>query len=209
MLHVMDSTVIMSLMQTSRGLTAFLAATFMLTSGCWCHGTPAKPRPGKAVPPKTARAKVAQPRTVKDYFLLLPDKYFETSRREVWLDEDCIIDIKNDYIHFPGDGAQSTLEVALFRYRGQVLVAVYDHYMEGSLDFLRYINGRWKNVTRQVIPVPFNGYKYQYKIPRYGTTIRVTANRFDEELPGRVAPEGKGKRAYDLVWTRGKFVVRR
>jgi len=104
-----------------------------------------------------------------------------------------------------GDGAQGTLQVALFRYQGRVLVAVRNEADMGFLDFLRYENGRWKNVTKAVLPVPFNE-RYIYTLPRYGTVIKVTTR---DDIYDDTERKPKVKRVYDLLWVRGKFKVKR
>ncbi len=161
-------------------------------------------------------AKVAAPKTVLDYFLLLPARgRFATetpkNQRRAWLREKSsdlkpVVDIKNDYILAPGDGAQGTIQFALFRYKGRVLVVMRDDFEDGTLDFLRYENGRWKDVTKQMMPVPYNVH-YDYHVPRWGTTIKVTAGRdyFEDVKPS----PNKGKKVYDLVWDKGKFKVKR
>lgn len=165
---------------------------------------------------RVASAKPAQPKTVLDYFLLLPNKsYFAVplskSQRKTWLRDRSasikpIVDIKNDYLLFPGDGAQGTIQFAIFRHKGRALVVVRDDFEDGSLDFLRYESGHWKDVTKQMMPAPYN-VRYDYQVPRYGTTIKVTAGRdyFKDTKPTR----NKGKRLYDLVWVNGTFKVRR
>ena len=53
--------------------------------------------------------------TVVDYYLLLPEKTFETPARN-WLQNATVIDKQNGYMRVTGDGAQPSFEVALFRY---------------------------------------------------------------------------------------------
>ena len=166
-----------------------------------------------------ASAKPAPPKTVLDYFLLLPATgQFATevpkSERKEWLYANPktfgatkpIVDIKNDYLLFPGDGAQGTIQFAVFRYKGRALIVMRDNFEDGTLDFLRYEKGRWQDVTKQMMPVPYNVH-YDYHVPRWGTTIRVTAGRnyFKDVKP---APN-RGKKIYDLVWVGGKFKVKR
>ena len=159
----------------------------------------AKPAASQSGPPKTAR----------DYFLRLPQVYFEMppAQRKAWLDgPGGLVDNAHDYVSFPGDGAQARMQMALFRYNGQVLVAVYLEAVDGLLDFLRYTHGHWRNVTRQVMPVAFSGDNV-YELPRYGTRIRVTANKFNDETQERVSKTGRW--LYDLVWRQGRLVVSR
>lgn len=166
-----------------------------------------------------ASAKPAQPKTVLDYFLLLPAKgEFATevpknerkkllyANAETFGPVKPIVDIKNDYILFPGDGAQGTLQFAVFRYKGRALVVMRDDFEDGALDFLRYENGRWTDVTRQMMPAIYNVH-YDYHVPRWGTTIKVTAGRkYFKDL--KTSPD-RGKKIYDFVWTDGQFKVKR
>ena len=163
-----------------------------------------------------ARAKPAQPETVLDYFLLLPkESYFasplSSSERKKWLYNKSgsvkpVIDIENDYILFPGDGAQGTLQFAVFRYKGRALIVVRDSFEDGSLNFLRYENGRWTDVTSAMMPAIYN-VRYDYHVPRWGTTIKVTAGRRYYKDVG-IAPN-RGQKIYDLVWIEGRFKVKR
>jgi hypothetical protein len=152
-----------------------------------------------------SQGKTTNPETVVDYFLLLPQKGFfelEKLERKKWLygTQGSVVDIKNDYLRMQGDGAQGSLQVALFRYKAQVLIAVYNEFEDGTLNFLRYDKGKWKDVTKVMLPVPFNR-RCTYTLPRYGTSIRVTrGNGFDYE--------GDGKKLYDLVWAKGRFLIR-
>lgn len=162
--------------------------------------------------PATAQRKPvrpAPPRTVRDYFLLLPQSYFEIGRdqRAIRLaSRGGIVDLRHDFLHFPPQDAQGALDVALFRHKSDVLVAVYVKEVDGILDFLRYRHGHWVTVTKSVMPVAYSG-DNEYALPRRGTTIRVTANKFSEETQQRAAPVGRW--VYDLVWRGGRFVVRR
>jgi hypothetical protein len=147
---------------------------------------------------------------VLDYFLLLPNSFFEIDRsvigRKKWLYGigRGVVDIKNDYLRMQGDGAQGTLNVALFRHKGKVLVAVQNEAEEGSLSFLRYAGGVWKDTTTEVMPIPYND-RNTYIVPRYGTTIKVLrGNSFYD-----TKPDAKRARVYDFVWTGGRFKVKR
>src|SRR5690349_14812825 len=81
-------------------------------------------------PPAAQAASTRPPKTVLDYFLLLPDKYFEVTRgrgeRLRWLrDTHSTVDVRHGYLSMNGDGAQAGLELCLFRRpEGSYLVAV-------------------------------------------------------------------------------------
>ena len=196
----------------------FVGIAIVLATGVSCSAstktTPAKTRTAKT---STTKSKTAQkpttgkPRTVVDYFMLLPQDYLDIppSKRGTWLygenSRGSIVDIKNDYIRMAGDETQWPIYMALFRYKGRVLLGVCivaDDWT--SFGLLRYENGRWKDVTTAMLPVPYNE-TYQYVIPRYGTTIKVTTGN-GVEHPSKY---GHGTKVYDLVWTQGKFKVRR
>jgi hypothetical protein len=155
-------------------------------------------------------ASTQQPKTVLDYFLLLPNSFFEIDRsvmgRKKWLygTGRGVVDVKNDYLRMQGDGAQGTLNVALFRHKGKVLVAVQNEFEEGTLSFLRFERGVWKDTTTEVMPLSYND-RNTYIVPRYGTIIRVLrGNSFYD-----TGHDAKRARLYDFVWTGGRFKVRR
>ena len=145
-------------------------------------------------------APASQPVTVKDYFLRLPDKYFEITqaqRKDLIGNENphSIVDLKHDYLYAGGDGAQPNLTVALFRYHGVVTVAVLDGGYDPNiptLDFLRFRDEHWINVTRRILPLPFDN-RLAYFLPRRGTIIRVRNSR--------------GRGVYNLLWKQGRFFV--
>ncbi|HEX8237640.1 MAG TPA: hypothetical protein VF600_16905 [Abditibacteriaceae bacterium] len=161
--------------------------------------------------PKAAKPATASPKTVLDYFMLLPQDFFEfpKSHLKSYLHDESgeilMVDKKNDYLRMAGDAAQATIYMALFRHKGRVLVGTYsDGEGGGILHLMRYENGKWRDVTKAMLPVPYND-NYIYIIPRYGTTIKVTTGNSEEDW----VEYGRGKKVYELVWTQGKFKVRR
>jgi hypothetical protein len=164
-----------------------------------------------------AHAQTAQPRTVREFFNLLPQKYFplegcsanptrqncEKARRayiESFLE---IEDTANGYWKSGCDGAQTCLTMALFkRVDGTYLVALKNEFEMGSENyFLEYKNGKWFDIASRTIP---NFSKNNiYELPREGTTVEVFARKNTDDIPER------GKKLYDLVWRNGKFSVKR
>jgi hypothetical protein len=149
---------------------------------------------------QTKRSESIQPKNIVDFYLLLPDKYFEADRdqRLHWMLDPArgaIVDIGNGYIFAAGDGAQTDLYVCLFkRSNGKNLIAVnyndkHDVF-ESFLDFYIYKRGKLLNVSKSVMPMAFNK-DFYYALPRYGNTIVVTNK--------------SGKKLYDLVWTKRVF----
>ncbi len=169
---------------------------------------------GLVIAPLASEAKPKTPRTVLDYFDLLPKHFFEveysgsnTNRRK-WLREGfnpdipannrSIIDLKNDFLRFPGDGAQGRLDIAVFRCKGQATIGVHNNFEEGDLSFWRYRNGKFIEVTKQVVPVGFNS-RNGYAMPRLGTTIRVFKSSFWFRFKPGMKP------LYTLRWRGGRF----
>lgn len=146
----------------------------------------------------------SKPHTVLDYYLLLPDKYFEADReqRVKWmLDQKhgAIVDVRNGYIYARGDGAQTSIYVCLFKKTdGSYLIAVKSHDPDTDeythLDFYVYENWRLIDVSKAALPVAVSE-ELRYAMPRYGTTIKVSNKR--------------GRKMYDLVWVRNRFKLKR
>jgi hypothetical protein len=169
-------------------------------------------------PLHTSRApQTRDPRTIADYFLLIPERYISVPRtqRPALLRHMQVgatgsgfeIDVANGFMEFAGDG-EFRHTVALFRRPdGSPLIGItysgfrVDERRGGGEDvselyFLRYDarTGIWRDVTRQMLPLPFNR-NARYNLPRRGTTIEVY---------------GEGDRKlYDLIWSQGRFRVRR
>lgn len=145
----------------------------------------------------------AQPRTVLDYYIMLPDKYFEADKeqRVKWMldrSRGAVVDVKNGYLYAPGDGAQTSIYVCLFRKPdGSYVIAVKSHAPDTDdftyLDFYAYDAGRLVDVTKTVLPVGEND-EFKYEMPRFGRTLRVSNKR--------------GKKIYDLYWIGDRFKLR-
>ena len=96
--------------------------------------------------------------TIVDYYLLLPDKTFETPARD-WLNNATVIDKQNGYMSITGDGAQPSFEVALFRYRdGRPLPAICEGELEGddsvTLNFYELgKDGKMRTAPREIFPI--------------------------------------------------------
>lgn len=157
------------------------------------------------------------PKTIRDFFTLLPDKYFtlEGCMRES--DKDCskaraeylktyteVEDIANGYFKGGCDGAQSCIEMAIFkRPDGTYLVGLATSgEMMNDFYFLDYKDGKWSNVSSMVVP-QFSK-KNWYELPRVGTTVKVYAKKIVEQGKDYEISE-KGKKLYDLEWKDGKF----
>jgi len=166
--------------------------------------------------PLAVFGQIKQPRTVRDFFNLLPQKYFLLEGCEPQSDKNCskarreyienfleIEDTANGYWKSGCDGAQSCLTMALFkRPNGVYAVALKIEFESGTNNyFLEYQNGKWLDIAARDVP---NFSKSNvYELPQNGTTIEVFAKNKNTEFGD------KGKKLYDLVWKNGKFSVKR
>jgi len=165
----------------------------------------------------SASAQTSQPKTVRDFFNLLPQKYFtlegcypetdkgcKKARAEYLRDFTEVEDVANGYFKGGCDGGQSCIEMAIFRRpNGTYLVglATYGE-MINDFYFLDYAGGKWTNVSPSVVP----GFskKNWYELPRVGTTVTVYERKVLEHLDDFDVTE-RGKKLYDLVWKNGRF----
>ena len=148
-------------------------------------------------------AQSSPPKTVLDYYLLLPEKYFEANKeqRVKWMldpSRGAVVDIKNGYIYAPGDGAQTPIYVCLFKRPGDFpLIAVKSHESDTldytHLDFYEYKDGKLVEVKNGVLPVKVNE-NFKYEMPRYGRTIEVS--------------DQHGRKLYSLNWSGRRFVLK-
>lgn len=155
--------------------------------------------------PATGRRNVAEGvrlRGVREYFYTLPERYLDIpteSRAALLQSAGAIVDAQNGYISLQ-NGASGRYVLTVFRRTDDSYLVALSHTRPGSsrslsrFFFLRYDLEKWSDVTDSVLPVPFDP-ALNYELPRVGTTIPVT-NR-------------AGAKVYDLVWTNGRFVVKR
>lgn len=164
-------------------------------------------------------AKDGDPRTIRDFFMLLPEKYFVLEGCDREKDRDCrqakldylktfteVEDAANGYLKGGCDGAQSCLEMTIFkRPAGTYLVAVStEAEMMIEQYFLDHQAGQWTDISAKVIP-EFGKDKI-YELPRRGTTVQVFAKKVTEKGDDYEVAE-KGARLYDLIWNDGKFSI--
>ncbi|MBC7901265.1 MAG: hypothetical protein H7070_14565 [Saprospiraceae bacterium] len=162
-----------------------------------------------------------QPKTIRDFFMLLPDKYFVLEGCERDTDKACrkakidyletfaeIEDTANGYLKGGCDGAQSCLEMAIFkRPDGTYLIGVATAAeMMHDFFFLDYGAGKWTDVSASEIP-EFSK-NNMYELPRIGTTVKVFAKKIVEKGDDYEVSD-KGAKLYDLEWKNGKFSVRK
>src|SRR5918911_4455303 len=142
-----------------------------------------------------------EPRTVRDFFLLVPESYVGYDRR---FREDvlrgqpgAVVDVRNGYISYKATDNQEAFEFAIFRKSNGKYLAAYSAGYDPDfpdttsiLLLLSYEGGRWSDVTRQLLPRAFDR-RLTYKLPRQGRSIVVS----DE----------KGRELYTLTWANDKF----
>lgn len=156
---------------------------------------------------KAGAAQAAEPKTVADFFLLVPERYMQyydrRFREELLRGErrGAVIDIPNGYISWDASDNPEEFEFAIFKKRdGSYIVAYSVGYNSeyddpsSTLFLLSYEGGQWRDVTKVLLPVPFDKRK-TYKLPRQGRSINVT----DEW----------GQKFYTLTWSNDRFSLNR
>ena len=162
-------------------------------------------------------ARTRQPKTVREFFALLPQKYFtlegcvdnptrdncDRARTEYLKNHLEVEDTANGYMSGGCDGAQSCFHMALFKRPGGAHVVGLTTSFEGVENsyFLEYARGRWRDVGARV--VPGYGEDKVYEMPRHGTTVKVYEN---EKVAGADYRE-RGRKLYDLAWRNGVFTI--
>jgi|SRR5579864_6927673 len=151
----------------------------------------------------------AEPVSVLDYFLLLPDDILEVRPRH-WRQYANVIDKKNGFMSVEGDGAQPNFQVALFRFRdGRPLLAVCQAELESddprcvSVEFFDLgPDGKMKKMDRNMFPVHDQwesgeqNEKYEdfrFIFPRQGRTVLVRSAKTKKIL-------------HKVIWNGEKFV---
>lgn len=159
--------------------------------------------------PPTIVKTEAEPVSIVDYFLLLPDDALELRPRH-WRYNETIADKKNGYISEAGDGAQPSFAAALLRYKdGQPLLAVCqdDEEFEGegcaSVEFFDLgPDSKMKKLDRKIFPVHDEwesgeqNKKYEdfrFILPRGGRTILVRSAKTKKVL-------------HKVTWNGEKFI---
>ncbi len=126
-------------------------------------------------------AEDGEPKGIESYFRRLPSDstFLEGKSDEIlrYMRRDGTVDSKNGYLFHRGDGAQVSLQVALFRYRdGSPLLTVSYGYLEQTdftqLAFFLEKDGEMISTNAIAFPLKPNG-RFVYQLPRYGRVITV------------------------------------
>ena len=156
-----------------------------------------------------------QPKTVRDFFMLLPDDYFEVGccndTKESYLKQYLDVeDTANGYMKGGAEGGQGGFEMTLFkRPNGTYLVGLYSFgEVWDDFYFLEYRGGKWFNVSKKIVP-DYSKRRW-YIMPRYGTKVEVYERNRDETASDEdVEIVERGEKLYDLEWKNGKFVIKK
>jgi len=149
----------------------------------------------------------AIPDTPREFFMLLPTKYFKvvSGSKEAYLKSHLVVDDPaNGYLSASGDAGQGGFVMALFRKKdGTYLVGLNSSgEMWDDYSILQYANGKWRDVSSEVIPQYSKDKAYHF--PRHGTTVVVEQLQIQDGVPSPT-----GKKLYTLVWNRDTFMISR
>lgn len=212
--------------------TVIIASAFALSAcvaGTGAGRSSKAPAPGTNVAAEQSAAAAAatpatspqQPKTIRDFFTLLPEKYFLLEGCDPSTDKDCkkaraeylknfteVEDVPNGYFKGGCDGGQRCIEMAIFkRPDNTYLVGVATSgEILNDFYFLDYADGKWTDVSSPAVP-EFSE-KNWYELPRVGTTMKVFEKKITEKGADYEASE-RGRKLYELVWKNGAFTRQR
>ncbi|MEN9250786.1 MAG: hypothetical protein Q6K95_11410 [Gloeomargarita sp. GXS_bins_116] len=141
-------------------------------------------------------------RTVQEHFLGIPETVLplgSSANRQRYLQQ-ALVDTDHGYIRYQAKDNPERFEFAIFRKRnGQYLAAFSVPYNPNFGDrpgkslllLLDYQQGQWRNVTRQLLPVPFDP-TLTYQLPRVGRDVVVV--------------NARNQRLYRLRWQDDRFI---
>lgn len=175
---------------------------------------------------QTAQAQTkASPQTVTDYFMLLPKAHlslleFAGKNRKNLIQRE---DLKNGFLGLSSEQSEGAAQVALFRKKNREAVIAVSEFdcapaCSGGLKLLQYKNGKWTEVTAQLLPeiddheilAAFNRIKTKgddahdendmpfttWELPQKGTTVRLVLGD---------ASDSSGKTLISFTWNGERF----
>jgi hypothetical protein len=158
----------------------------------------------------TAAAQTSEPKTVGDFFLLVPERYmmgYDLRFREEMLRGEhrgVVVDVPNGYISYDASDNPTGFEFVIFRKNNGSYIVAYSDSVSDNFDWevgdgytlylLSYEGGKWRDVTKALLPVAFNK-RHSYHLPRQGRDIAVT--------------DDKGGKLYTLTWRNDRFHLKR
>jgi hypothetical protein len=135
---------------------------------------------------------------IADYFRELPQQEFTESSPAYLMRSGLnrLIDSRNGYMFLEGNGAQGSLEIALFLYpnRLPLLAIAWGNYLEESFTHLSFYTesyGEMVPADRAILPVRDSG-DLRFELPRKGLTV--------------VIRDSSGKVTSQWTWNRTRFV---
>jgi hypothetical protein len=162
---------------------------------------------------RTAAAQSPEPKTVADFFLLVPERYmvgYDLRLREELLRGEptgTVVDIPNGYISWDASDNLEGFEFAIFRKNDGSYLVAYSNGAFGDAEMDEGLGnfptlfllsheggGRWRDVTRAFFPAGFDK-KLYYTLPRQGRDIEVW--------------DGRGRKLSTLRWENDRFRIRR
>src|SRR5262245_5975280 len=167
------------------------------------------------------------PKTVREFFMALPDKYFTVMGCQPAKDKGCTKakedylrnvlqaeDSATGYLKAGCDGGQECIEMALFRKPdGTYVIGVTTGSELASHSYFLDYNGKtWTDISSKVVP-QFSKKNY-YQLPQYGTTVEVFGRQIadedkDEDADAPADTGEKGDKLYDLEWKGSKFAMKK
>ncbi len=158
------------------------------------------------------------PKTVRDYFKLIPADYFSVFCCDN--DKDAFIkkyvnveDAKNGFME--GADAEEDPEYQGFVLKvfptanGRIVLGFYSHGVHrADYYFLEYKNGKLNIISKTI---PSYSQDNIYEFPRNGSIIKVYKKKFSSPTKQLNIEETveRGKYLYNLVWQNGKFTVKK
>ena len=165
------------------------------------------------------------PKTVREFFMALPDKYFTVGGCQPAKDKGCAKakedylrnslqaeDSANGYLKAGCDGGLECVEMALFRKPdGTYVIGLTTGSELASHSYFLDYNGKsWTDISSKVVPQYSK--KNYYQLPQTGTTVEVfgrLATNEDEDKDTADDTGEKGDKLYDLEWKGSKFAIKK
>jgi hypothetical protein len=163
-------------------------------------------------------AQTKTPKTVRDYFRLVPSEYFSIACCDENVDEFAkkyvsVEDNKNGYMK--GEDTEEDPKYSGFVLKvfsspnGKTYVGLYSHSINwADYYFLELRDGKLVNVSKTI---PQYSMDNIYEFPQNGSTISVYRKKYDspQKILNADYSVSKGRKLYNLVWENGKFVVKK
>lgn len=170
------------------------------------------------------------PRTVEDFYLLLPAKYVQplaaTKDRRKLIKT---LDVANGYLYLSGETAMNDwegwAEIALFKKTGgDYVVGVVDGECAtmcySGVEFLEYKNGKWTEITNRILPKISDEIvlkRYRELFPDSGEYDRENPPYLNYALPRRGTTVvvnlneagADNTPLFELIWTGAKFELKK